>query len=504
LLLNLAGVIGEGFHQMSGNQGLDNLIQLVSNVTDAHTSALFWLDEGQNLLRLKAVYSLSPHLRPDASIELGCGLVGWVAKNAKPVNVAKFNHDPKTLRYYATEENIKSFVAVPVISNGKLVGVLSADSKRNYLFTDKHQKLLSGFAQQFRHLIECQQELEKVSEQARGYNRLHELCRRLAGSNGDNIFSTLLDVSRDILGFDDFVAALLNEARTRLQVKLACGEECAGYLDKWFPADQGLAGVMLKQKKTLLLNNLSQRKGKGFVFGRQGPRWEMDSFLGVPLACAGRTIGILAYTSRHPTAFSQQDKQLVTVMGLQAAAIISQWQMRQAKKSRRRQDGVTGLLNHSAFQQQLKQRLQQATLSHPLSLLLIGVDNLAGINHQHGYEAGDEILRKVARILLEVAPDNESAGRFGGKRFGLSLENTKPKAAKEVVRRIYHIIDHSRFVVGGEDIKVTVNIGLAVCPLDALNLPQLIDYTQRALELAKKKRQERICTFDDLLTEVST
>jgi diguanylate cyclase (GGDEF)-like protein len=496
-------LLGKGFNEVNSNQELDNLIKLVSNVTDAHTSALFWLDEEQNRLQLKAVYSLSEHLSPGVNIEPGSGLIGWVAKNAKPVNVGKFNHDPKTLQYYTTEENIKSFVAVPVMNNGRLVGVLSADSKRNYLFDNKHQKILNGFAQQFYQLIERQQQFGEAEKQAERYERLYQICSRVATSSLPSIFKTLLDVSRDILSFDTCVVALLNEERNKFQLKLAHGEGCAKYLDKSFPAGHGLAGLILKQKKPLLLNNLNKREGKWFVFGRQGPKWEMGFFLGLPLIYAGRVAGVLAYTNREPIAFTQQDKQLAAIMALQVAAVTSQWQMHKVKESQQQLDSVTGLLNHSFFQQRLKQKLHSATIQQPFSLLLISIGNLNKINQEHGYETGDEILHRMARILSEVAPDGECVGRFGGRTFAMGLENTKTEEAREVAQRINHIIAHSRFV-GEKGLRVEISIGLASCPQEALDEHQLIEYTQNTLDLAEKKKENKICTFQSLLSRTGT
>ena len=472
---------------MDSNQELDNLIELVSNVTDAHTAALFWLDDGKERLHLKVFYSLSRNLCPQISIELGQGLVGWVAKNAKSVNVAKFDRDPRTLQYYTSEENIKSFVAVPVKNNGKLVGVLSIDSKRNYQYTNKHQKILAGFAVQFSHLVERQS--QESGGQVQGSNRLYQLCNQIASSAWQDVFNVSLEVSQETLKFDNYVMALYNEDKNELLLKLVYGD-CSEYQDRWLPAGSGLAGLILKQKKPLLLDNLSKRESKQFVFGRQGPKFEMDSFLGLPLICGGRVRGLQAYTSRKPSAFSRQDEESAAIIAMQVAALTSQWQMHHVKDSWRRFDNVSGLLSHGSFLQKLQERLQTANSRHPLSLLLVSIDRLDSINREFGYETGDEILRRVARILLNVVPDKESVGRFGGRKFSLSLENTKPNAAEEVARRICNIIEHSRFKIGGLELTLTVSVGSACCPNDVGNWQQLVEYVQNALNQVETKRRE--------------
>ncbi len=484
------------------NEELNNLIILVSIVTYAHTSALFLIDENKNQLYIKALYSLSRNLSSNVSIDLGCGLVGWVAKNSKPVNIGQFKNDPKTLQYYTAEENIKSFVAVPVMNKNKLLGVLTSDSKRNYLFNNKQEKILSVFAEQCRQLLEKEESLAAIKAKAEKYNKIYQHYTKIANCSPLDIFSTLLEASKEIINFDNCILALLDKTNSCLKLKLAYGDECEFFLDKHFPSDQGLAGLILKQKKPLLINNMKQRRRKWLVFNHHGPKWDMDSFMGIPLFCAGKIMGILVYTSRASNGFSQQDVQSINIITLQAAAIIAQWQLQHEKEIQRKFDPLTGLLNNSNFNQQLRQKLLSATILHPVSLILIDINNLAEINLKYGYETGDKILIKIANILKELVSNEECLGRFAGQRFAMSLENTKSKSAKEMAQRICSIMQHFRFLVGNREIALKVSIGLATCPTDALDESQLLEYSQKALKIAGSRRSGYIGTFNDLLTEV--
>ncbi len=492
---------------MSADQELDDLIKLLSNVTDAHTSTLFWLDVEQNRLQLKAAYSLSRNLCSTASIDVGCGLLGWVADNAKPITLPPFNQHPKTLQYYTTAEDIKSFIAVPVMHNNKLLGVLSIDSKQNYTFDNKHQKILDGFARQFAKMLERQRHSGESEGQLKGSAKLYRLCHQVATSDEQNIFSNLLSISAEMLKFDDCVLALLDDTRDKLQLKVAHGDS-QKYLDKWFPADQGLAGLVLKQKKPLRLIKLSQGKNRWTVFGRRGPKLKMNAFLGLPLLCAGRVNGVLAFGSQKPEAFSRQDEQLAAIIALQVATITAQWQLQAAKASRRQLDSLTGLLSHSSFQQRLDEQLPSAGPTQPLSLQLINVNNLAATNQKFGYEIGDELLRGVARILLEVSPDEANVARFSGQKFALMLPNTNSAAAKELAKRICNIIERSRFVIGSKELTITVSIGSVSSPtnindVDISDGARLVDYTRKALQLARQSKTNRVCTFSNLLARIS-
>jgi signal transduction protein with GAF and PtsI domain len=74
--------------------GLKEIIQLISNVTDSFTTALFLLDPAKSKLSLRCYQSLSLHINPDTQLQIGDSLIGWVAKNQHPVNISQFDRDP--------------------------------------------------------------------------------------------------------------------------------------------------------------------------------------------------------------------------------------------------------------------------------------------------------------------------------------------------------------------------------------------------------------------------
>jgi len=173
--------------------GLKELIQLISNVTEAFTTALFLLDSHQNKLKLKGYHSLSLHIDPDTNLQIGDSLIGWVAKNHQPVNIAQFDRDTRNLKLYLRDEKIKSFLAVPV---GE-VGVLSIDSKRNYHFTDKDQKILQAFALLVLQVLQAQ----LIGHKERQQNNILEF------------FNHINDLSKEKQDLNDYYQKVLNRCR---------------------------------------------------------------------------------------------------------------------------------------------------------------------------------------------------------------------------------------------------------------------------------------------------
>ena len=100
-------------------------------------------------------------------------------------------------------------------------------------------------------------------------------------------------------------------------------------------------------------------------------------------------------------------------------------------------DGLTGLGNHRAFQEELRRQLEHATRhKSPLSLLLIDVDDLKKVNDEHGHAVGDELLSAVGRIAMGALRRGDRAFRVGGDEFAVVLPNADIDTGLTVARRM--------------------------------------------------------------------
>lgn len=88
-------------------------------------------------------------------------------------------------------------------------------------------------------------------------------------------------------------------------------------------------------------------------------------------------------------------------------------------------DGLTGVLNHRAFQEALARDVKRARREGaPLSLLLLDLDNFKSYNDAFGHPAGDEALKMVADALLGAARESDLIARYGGEEFVVILPST--------------------------------------------------------------------------------
>ena len=125
------------------------VLDILCSVLDAYSAVLFLADEddkgGEKKYRIAARFSLGDSIDPAAVIEPGKGLVGWIIKNHEPLLVPNFDQRKNHLGYYRDNEElrIKAFMGCALPGG---IGALCVDSKRQYSFSEKDQKLLHLFA----------------------------------------------------------------------------------------------------------------------------------------------------------------------------------------------------------------------------------------------------------------------------------------------------------------------------------------------------------------------
>ena len=118
---------------------------------------------------------------------------------------------------------------------------------------------------------------------------------------------------------------------------------------------------------------------------------------------------------------------------------------------------------------------------------MIDVDHFKKYNDKHGHPAGDEVLRQVARLLVEGRRVNDFCARYGGEEFGVVLVDTPKLTAAQVADKLRQRIAEFPFVNAGTQPQgmLTVSIGVASFPDDAGDPEALVRSADAALYRAK-------------------
>jgi diguanylate cyclase (GGDEF)-like protein len=109
-------------------------------------------------------------------------------------------------------------------------------------------------------------------------------------------------------------------------------------------------------------------------------------------------------------------------------------------------DGMTGLFNHTFMEQLIGDAINRSNRSKdPLSLLMIDVDSFKRINDTHGHNAGDEILKQLAKLLEGSKRSTDYLGRWGGDELVMLLTDTHLQGAANLAEKLRNLVDSHSF-----------------------------------------------------------
>jgi two-component system, cell cycle response regulator len=163
-------------------------------------------------------------------------------------------------------------------------------------------------------------------------------------------------------------------------------------------------------------------------------------------------------------------------------------------------DDLTGLLNHRALQQRLRDEFARAQrYNEPLAVLMIDIDQFKEINDHHGHLFGDHVLTEVAGILRESVREVDVCARYGGDEFMVLLPQTHFSGSLTVADRIWRTVSTREFKDGKSSAHATVSVGISFFPnKNVATVEQLADLADQALYQAKREGRNRICLLQHI------
>ncbi len=151
-------------------------------------------------------------------------------------------------------------------------------------------------------------------------------------------------------------------------------------------------------------------------------------------------------------------------------------------------DSLTGLPNRKCFEAELKARASEALeRTKPLSVLMVDIDHFKTFNDTFGHQVGDQVLRLVARSLMEGIKDQDMAARYGGEEFVIILPDTTLPNAEKVANALRERIAAKDIINQAKGEKLgRLSISLGVAQLHhGESMTNLIERSDRALYKAK-------------------
>jgi diguanylate cyclase (GGDEF)-like protein len=175
------------------------------------------------------------------------------------------------------------------------------------------------------------------------------------------------------------------------------------------------------------------------------------------LRTKGVLLGAMTVATRLPRTFESSDLEFVAAVADQIAVALDR--ARQHTREART-DYLTGLANRPEFERAIDRAVAAAQRhKRRLTLMMIDLDSLKGINDTSGHHVGDEAIRVLAQELQRAVRATDTCGRLGGDEFGVAMPDADEHHASDVASRVRQSLEEMNRV-GKSPVPVQFSIGI--------------------------------------------
>lgn len=208
---------------------------------------------------------------------------------------------------------------------------------------------------------------------------------------------------------------------------------------------------------------------------------QIEGLLVVPMMVEERPIGIIALgsASRFRVRFNMPRIVMAQSFAAHAAAAVDQANLRQQAI----RDPLTELYNRRHLSDVLLEEIEGADRDQQIAILMCDLDRFKAINDERGHQTGDEVLRAVAKGILESTRGADVVSRWGGDEIVVLLARSSRDGALVAAERVRKTV---RRIAAEHELDFDVSIGIAFYPQHGTTEDELMRVADRALYTAKQ------------------
>ena len=326
------------------------------------------------------------------------------------------------------------------------------------------------------------------------YRRLAEIFHDVLSEQSlDALLERIADTLAELIPYEDVHIYEADEAKRELKPVLARSEWVDEVMSETFSFGEGITGWAVDHREAVLANRAHLDPRVRFV---PGTPIEPEALIAVPLIARGQLKGTLnIYRVGEDAAFSDEEFLLAKRFGDAAALAIDNAHIRARLEHQAETDALTGLYNHRAFHDRLRQELLRASTAHEtVALVMLDLDDFKKVNDVYGHGIGDQLLYQVADVLRASVRASDVVCRVGGEEFAVIVPSGDLTSSIALAERIGEELAKLEADAVG---KLTVSTGIAVGPENAANPRELVACAEAAMMTAKTRGNGLVVPFDE-------
>ncbi len=220
--------------------------------------------------------------------------------------------------------------------------------------------------------------------------------------------------------------------------------------------------------------------------------------LRAPLKWQNRQIGMIGVMRQNGT-FAHGDEELLESIGMEVGTALDHARQHADALAAADQDSVTKLLNHRAVHQRFDKLFSKIKeQEETLAVMIVDLNNFKLFNDTYGHVTGDQVLKRVAKVLNEECPEEMLVARYGGDEFMVVMPNASAEKAHVLATKIRGRLMKEGFSRPTEDrtVPISLSFGIACYPNDGRSRHELLTIADSNLYQAKSSDEGIVFTSD--------
>src|SRR6266480_1592768 len=240
---------------LSLDELLEKIAQLTKQFIDYQIFAILLVDDEDQDLFFRFTIGYPDSIR-GKRVKFGEGLVGAAAERREPILVADVSKDP---RYINVVDEVRSELAIPLISRNRVVGVLDIESPQPDYFRPHHQKVLTLLASQLAVAIDNANLYENLVAKTEMLETLHDIGKELSSIlDLEQLLKKVAELLRRVFHYHIFSIMLVDEEDQTLKAHMSVKYNRDAIDRAKIPLGKGLVGSAVTKKKPVRINDVSK------------------------------------------------------------------------------------------------------------------------------------------------------------------------------------------------------------------------------------------------------
>jgi diguanylate cyclase (GGDEF)-like protein/PAS domain S-box-containing protein len=218
------------------------------------------------------------------------------------------------------------------------------------------------------------------------------------------------------------------------------------------------------------------------------------SLCSIPVYARDRIQGVICIGSHEQNRSLEEENQLFELLANQLGIALDNALLYEKTVGMAFTDSMTGVYNRRYLMEELIRELSRADRNNTsFSIINMDIDNLKTINDRYGHNYGDRLLKEFGLIIQNIGRKLDIPARIGGDEFILLIPESSFEQAYSLAQRILNESNSRRIDIKGEQIGISVSMGIASYPTHGSTSDEILSRADKAMYEAKRNGKNQIC-----------